>query len=343
MHFPLFKEKPMIFSRFVLIAFACICCCLSKPFLVRDVHAGNPDASAQLPTAKRIVFLGDSITYAGGYVSAIETALIAEAPSHHCELINLGLPSETVSGLSEPGHAGGQFPRPTLHERLTRILDQSKPDLVIACYGMNDGIYYPNNDARFSQFKSGMERLHKEVTDRGSSIIHLTPAYFDALPIQSRLLPAGREEYPQPYEGYDDVLGDYSEWLMSKKSDGWIVLDLHSIMKNEVIKRRVDKKDFTFASDGVHPNAEGQAIIARPLAEYWGLHLNDRGLPNHPQAEAIHAIVALKQSVLKHAWLSSTRHLRPGIEAGIPVPDAELKASELDRQARLLTASPIQK
>jgi len=33
------------------------------------------------------------------------------------EILNLGLPSETVSGLSEPNHAGGAFPRPDLHER----------------------------------------------------------------------------------------------------------------------------------------------------------------------------------------------------------------------------------
>jgi lysophospholipase L1-like esterase len=330
----------MNYNRFfsLLVAIACFLVCNEN--VVQYACAELPGDSAKLPKAKRIVFLGDSITYAGGYVSAIETAWIAEAPDQPAELINLGLPSETVSGLSEPGHAGGQFPRPNLHERLTRILDQTKPDLVIACYGMNDGIYYPNNEMRFSQFKSGMERLHKEVTDRGSSIIHLTPAFFDALPIQSRLLPAGRDEYPQPYAGYDDVLEDYSKWLLSKRKDGWIVLDLHAAMKNEIMKRRLADSAFTFASDGVHPNAEGQAVIARPLAEHWGLTINDQGLPNHPQANAIQAIVAQKQSTLKHAWLTATRHLRPGIETGIPIAEAESKAQEWNRQARLLAKTP---
>ena len=57
--------------------------------------------------------------------------------------INLGLPGETVTGLSEPGHP---FPRPNVHERFGRVLAGGKPDLVFACYGMNDGIYYPFSD-----------------------------------------------------------------------------------------------------------------------------------------------------------------------------------------------------
>ena len=63
-----------------------------------------------LDGVKRIVFLGDSITYSGGYVDILEAAFRVEHPDRAVEFINIGLPSETVSGLSEPGHAGGQFP-----------------------------------------------------------------------------------------------------------------------------------------------------------------------------------------------------------------------------------------
>ncbi|MFM8396813.1 MAG: GDSL-type esterase/lipase family protein, partial [Pirellula sp.] len=159
---------------------------------------------------KRIVFLGDSITHAGRYVAILEAALHAEYPDERIpEFINLGLPSETVSGLSEPGHAGGAFPRPNLHERLARILAETKPDWVIACYGMNCGMYYPLSQDRFDQFKSGIERLHDDVEKTGARIIHLTPAFFDALPIRDRLLPDGLSEYRQPYAKYDDVLETY--------------------------------------------------------------------------------------------------------------------------------------
>src|SRR6476646_10487936 len=90
-----------------------------------------------LPAAKRVVFLGDSITYSGEYVEFIEAYFTTHFPQRQIEFLNLGLPSETVSGLSEDGHAGGSFPRPDLHERLARVLEKTRPDTVIACYGMN--------------------------------------------------------------------------------------------------------------------------------------------------------------------------------------------------------------
>jgi lysophospholipase L1-like esterase len=293
-------------------------------------------ADASPPQVKRIVFLGDSITYAGGYIDAIETAILIQHPEMRLEILNLGLPSETTSGLSEPGHAGGSFPRPDVHERLERVLAKTKPDLVVACYGMNDGIYYPLGEDRFEAFKSGITRLHDAVEKAGAKIIHMTPAMFDALPIQKRLLPAGLAEYRQPYEGYDDVLEAYSAWLLEQQKEGWIVLDVHGAMKSALNERRKSDPSFTYSSDGVHPNDEGQAVLAQPLAALWGLQLDAHGLPPHPKANEVHAIVRKKQHTLKHAWLSETGHKRPGIGAGLPLAEAEAVAAKLDLEARQL-------
>ena len=104
---------------------------------------------------KRIVFVGNSITYAGGYINYIDTYLSIRYPKKNYEIINLGLPSETVSGLSEPNHANGAFPRPNLHDRLESLLNKTKPDLIFACYGMNDGIYKPLDETRFKKFRDG--------------------------------------------------------------------------------------------------------------------------------------------------------------------------------------------
>lgn len=284
------------------------------------------------PSVKRIVFLGDSITHAGGYIVSLETAWLVQHPDRPIEFLNVGLPSETVSGLSEPGHAGGKFPRPDLHERLQRVLDQMKPELVVACYGMNDGIYYPLGKERFEKFQSGIERLHDAVVQRGAEIIHLTPAYFDALPIRARLLPAGLDEYRQPFEGYDEVLETYSKWLLEQRQRGWVVYDVHGAMKEAVLAQRQSNPNFTFANDGVHPNAAGQVVIGGPLAKAWGLSLKSDGLPSHPEAKKIFDLVAKRQMLLKQAWLSSTGHLRPGIPQGLPIEAARSQANELDAQ-----------
>ena len=98
----------------VIGLFCALACCAA--------HCSCAQEKGLPPDVKRVVFLGDSITHAGGYIDAIETALIVQYPERHIELLNLGLPSETTSGLSEPGHAGGQFPRPDLHERFILII-----------------------------------------------------------------------------------------------------------------------------------------------------------------------------------------------------------------------------
>jgi len=43
-------------------------------------------------------------------------------PKKDFDVLGLGLAGETLSGLSEEGHAGGKFPRPCVFERLGRPL-----------------------------------------------------------------------------------------------------------------------------------------------------------------------------------------------------------------------------
>ncbi len=152
---------------------------LSLFFLL--IPAVPVSAQSIAPNVQRILFLGNSITYAGNYVNNVAAYIIAQNPARPLEFINVGLPSETVSGLSEEGHAGGSFPRPDLHERLGRVLEKTKPDLVFACYGMNDGIYLPLDQGRFTKFKEGVTWLHEQVVKSGARIIHVTPPDYDEL------------------------------------------------------------------------------------------------------------------------------------------------------------------
>ena len=126
-----------------------------KPFLIiisivlTPFFNGFSQTQYKIPKhVEKILFLGNSITYQGDYITYLETHLKLKHPNNQYQFINVGLSSETVSGLSEPNHAKGRFPRPDLHERLDRILSKVQPDLVFACYGMNDGIYMPFNDER---------------------------------------------------------------------------------------------------------------------------------------------------------------------------------------------------
>ncbi len=292
---------------------------------------------------KRVVFLGDSITHAGQYAATLEVFYTDDPTNPPVEFFNLGLPSETVSGLSEPGHAGGQFPRPELNERLDRVLALAKPDLVFAGYGMNDGIYYPFSEERFVRFKEGIQRLREKVLKTGAQIIHLTPSTFDPLPIKTRTLPAGLDAYPQPYEGYNTVLDRYSEWLLAQRSSNWNVVDTHGAMNKFLIDRRKTDPMFTLAGDGVHLNDLGHWLIAREVLQYLkgseGISKSQNigeYLATVTNGKEIYSLVQKKQAVLRDSMLATAGHKRPGMSKGLPLEEARKQASEIGDEVRKL-------
>ena len=223
-----------------------------RPHLAKLVPV-DPGAKSLL-NAKRVVFLGDSITYSGQYIAYLETFLATRFPNRATEFINLGLPSETCSGLSEEGHAGGKFPRPDVHERLQRVLDKLQPDLIVACYGMNCGIYLPLAEERFAKYQEGIRRLRAAAESAGAKVIHLTPPTYD----------------PQPLKGggsasYNGVLDRYSEWLMSQQANGWTVIDIHGPMNAHLAARRKQNPKFVLAGDGVHAGTTGHWLMTQAI------------------------------------------------------------------------------
>jgi lysophospholipase L1-like esterase len=294
---------------------------------------GSLWAQSMGPAVHRVMFLGNSITYAGGYVEDFEAYFVSRHPRDTVEFIDLGLPSETVSGLSEEGHADGRFPRPDLHERLHRILEKIRPDLVFACYGMNDGIYLPFDEGRFQRYKDGMRWLHDTlVAATGARVIFLKPPVYD--------------EVRGGNMGYAEVLDKYSEWLLDqRKAMRWEVADIHFPMKKYLeAHRKVDAAfgidGFALTTDGVHPGEVGHWLMARQLllyvgesdvARYSGIKAAMGGIPN---GDKILQMVKERQTFMKDAWLGWTGHKRPEMPVGLPIAEARLKAQEIERQLR---------
>lgn len=276
---------------------------------------------------KRILFIGNSITYSGQYVSYVDAYLTLRYPDRDFEIINVGLPSETVSGLSEQGHADGKFPRPDLHERLERIISQVKPDLVLACYGMNDGIYLPFDEVRFQKYKEGILWLNNQVVESGASIVHMTPPIYDE----------------RMGEAYANVLDIYADWLISKRyTDQWEVIDLHWPMKKYLEDKRLTDNNYFLAKDGVHPNDTGHWIMAQQLLLYLGegevskANGIEEVVSQFHHGEEIWKLVEEGQKMMKDAWLTSIGHQRPGMNVGLTIGEALDKKEILRKEIRNL-------
>ena len=274
---------------------------------------------------KQILFLGNSITYSGEYLAYVETVYRLNHPDRKLDWLNLGLPSETVSGLSEEGHAGGAFPRPDLHERLERIFEQIQPELVFVNYGMNDGIYLPFDSTRFNKYADGMSWLDQKIRAINAKPIFLTPPIYD------------------PAKGipYSITLDLYADWLITQKSEyDWEVIDIHFPMKAYLEDQRKVEPEFYLAKDGVHPNSTGHWLMAKPILEFLGLGemaskaTFEEAINDYATGLEVYILISQKQKILRDAYLSATGHLRPGIAEGLPLPEAEKQAALLENQIR---------
>ncbi|MFN3652248.1 MAG: SGNH/GDSL hydrolase family protein [Armatimonadota bacterium] len=246
-----------------------LACVLGLAFALAAIGKASTAADRFfLREGDRVLLLGDSITHAGGYTQYLEAYLITRFPERRVELINLGLGSEGVTGLTEPDHP---FPRPNVHDRLTRALHVVKPSVVVACYGMNDGIYHPFSPERMQKYQQGIRALVSAVKGSGARLALVTPPPFDPTPVKSTVgADAPEFGYKTPYRDYDEVLTRYSAWLLTLRKEGLTVVDIHTPLLRHLREERKSNPGYLLAPDGVHLNAAGHALFARELLRAWG-------------------------------------------------------------------------
>ncbi len=282
----------------------------------------------------RILVLGDSITQDGRYVSILEYELFKHYPDADIDLISIGLSSETVSGLTEPEHP---YPRPNAHERLGRALKAVQPQTVFACYGMNDGIYHPQSEERFQAYKDGILKLVADAKAVGAQVILLTPPIFDAAVIPDKVvsLDAKKFGYPGPYEGYNNVLADYAEWLQSLEIPDVRVIDLNGPMLAYTEEQRQTDPDFALSRDGVHPQWAGHALMAQLILKGLGVPIENIDPQKYAASlenDSLFTLVHNRRQMRSMAWLLDIGFEKPGDYKGLPVDEAETKAAAMKEQ-----------
>ncbi len=295
------REKPM--TR-IALTFA-VCLALAPPLFAQDV-----DSLA----GKRVVVLGDSNTQAGGYVSFLSYYLDKLHVEKSFDVIGLGLASETLSGLSEDGHAGGKFPRPCLFERLGRVLEKAKPEVVFACYGINDGIYLPLDKDRFAAFQKGVTKLIDRCKEGGVKRVFLvTPPIYDHTPKKDET-------------DYDAVMTAYAKWLTELKVEGVTVIDLHAAMR----KAR-DARTEPFAKDKVHYGDDGHLLVARTILTAFGVKVPDDTVATI-KADPLFKLVDQKRAQRSAAWMKHVGYTREKTVEPQPLGTAETDAAKLQEQ-----------
>ena len=315
----------------ILILLTCVA------LLAGQVCAG--EVPVTLHGVQRIVFLGDSITQHGDYVADFDCWLVSRGIN--IEVLNLGLASETAADLTDAENAGHKkahgFGRPLLSERMDRVIAATKPNVIIACFGMNDGGDLPADETGTKRFAEAITKLRDAALKAGvKRVVLCTPPPHDAKGNASQ-------------KTHDENLTRYSEWLLSKKADGWDVVDIHGTMRRALDAGRAKDPNFALSNDGVHPGREGHWLMATAiLTQFVGTDLD--GIASAEQlfkaeGKEIRDLVRARMAKLFSAWMRQIGHTRPGVpcgpgtKPGSSVMDANAQAAEITKQISTKTKS----
>ncbi len=204
---------------------------------------------ARAPVKKKILFFGDSITYAGdlpgGYIKMMRATLEQAGRGDVYELVGKGI--------------GGNKVRDLLTRFETDVIDQ-KPDLVFIMVGINDvGFFHWHPEIGGTlpdQYELALTYMAKRIEEKNGQVVLCTPTVIE-----------------EKYDGtnpFDKELDHYA--AIVKK----VAKNTHSSFCNmrkvfidtlKVINRDNQPKD-VLTVDHVHMNEKGNTLIANTLLKY---------------------------------------------------------------------------
>ena len=139
-----------------------------------------------------------------------------------------------------------------------------------------------------------------------------------------------RSAYFAVYENYDQVIKRYGAWLLEQEDRVEMIIDIHTPITAYVELQRKKDPRFSVAPDGVHCNSTGHRAIAEAILKAWGIE------SWKPVSDEMTRLINQKGSLLHDAWLSHVGHKRPGVAAGLPLEEAQAKASAIEGQLQPL-------
>jgi len=215
----------------------------------------KPVTSIELNDGDTFVFLGDSITHQVLYTQYVEDYFYTRYPDRRIHFHNAG-----VSG-DKAFHALDRF-----DEDVARF----NPKYITILLGMNDGTYQHFNHDIFATYEKDMTQLAQRMTKLGATAIFMGPTMYDSrvASVKPPRWLKNQEQVKQATTYYNAVLAFYGTWIRDFAiARGLGYVDLLGPLNRHSTQQRLEKPDFTVIPDAVHPDANGQAIMAFELLE----------------------------------------------------------------------------
>jgi lysophospholipase L1-like esterase len=274
-----------VFRRSTFVCFIAIC--VFGNVNAEDTQSKLPFVKLSPQTGDCIVFLGDSITGQCLYTQYIENYFYTRYPSTRLTLHNAGCSGDTIANALV---------------RFDRDVAAYRPKYVMVLLGMNDGAAKGFDERLFDTYRNDMKALVKKIRDIHATPILITPTMYDATSAKASPKPdsRGRGGY------YNGVLALYGTWLRELAfEEGLGFVDLHGPLNHFVHQARKTNPKFTLIPDGIHPDANGQLIMAYTVISDLGLskRVSTIDLSRSQSGEAITKVTGGKISEARYTEL----------------------------------------
>jgi lysophospholipase L1-like esterase len=239
---------------------------LNAPALAaRTLPAAGADKTQEsgfaLRDGDRVLFYGDSITEQRLYTTYVEHYVLTHYPERHVTFINTGWGGDQVTrNECAPCNGVGGL------ARVKRDVIDHKPTVVTLLFGMNDGRYYDFDEATMKVYTDGLAAIIHELKAKTRARLYvMTPTVYD-----------GTRNTPWSHTSrYNDVLDRYSEAAKQLAAREQLpVIDLHAVTVEALAQAKKSDPTYTFLNDGVHPEADGQLVMATEILRAWGAPAN---------------------------------------------------------------------
>src|SRR5262245_47778899 len=194
-----------------------------------------------LKKGDRLVIIGDSITEQKLYSRYIETYLTACHPELDLWIMQLGWGGETAGGFLG---------------RMETDLLGFNPNVVTTCYGMNDGGYRAFDKNIGDNYRRNMNQIIERAKKAGAFVVVGSPGVVD-----SKFFGGGGERATV----YNDNLAHLRDIARDLATEhNMTFANVHDAMFDvmPVAKKAMGDTYPIGGGDGVHPNANGQLIMA---------------------------------------------------------------------------------
>lgn len=212
----------------------------------------------------RVIFVGNSITEAGAYVSSIYLYYMTHFPGRKIVILNGGIGGDKASDI---------------YRRLDYDILAKKPNVLVLTFGMNDTGYFEFNNSDAD--KTAAERIAASLRSYGlieqrllklpalQKILMSSPPYDETAKIGGNVF-RGKHKAMQEVVKFQEA---------AAKQNAWPFADLFRPMTE--LNTRLQQKDSAFTligPDRVHPGNAGHLVMA-------ALFLKSQGLNGQPVAD----------------------------------------------------------